>query len=234
MKRECKFCGEPMLESARECKQCGWKRSQDGPPSQDPGDKKARIGVAIGLLVAYGVMFNLISRTEASARPAQATRNYSPADAPVSTSEPDVGQAIAVGTLRSAAVTSPAAIAKPGAPISIKVADAKSAGIRAHDALDYTFDLPETGQNCHLVGQIHGLDGFDRDLEVFLLTGDDYLFWRANPMGVPHSAWPTSRGSESTLNYLLTGAGTYHLVVSNMMAAAPKTVQVKAQVKCTT
>lgn len=233
MKRQCKFCGEPMLDSARECKQCGWSRSQDGPPSENPGDQKARIGVAVGLLVAYGVMFALISHTDASARQVRkSTPTFSPAAAPVYTSEPVVGEAIAVGTLPSAAATAPAAATKPGGLVNIKVVDSKSASIQPHDALEYQFDLPDTGQNCHLVGKIHGLGGFDRSLEVFLLTGDDYLFWKANPIAIPHSSWETFRGSEATLNYLLPAAGTYHLVVSNMMSAAPKTVQVKADVKC--
>jgi len=237
MKRECKFCGEPMLDSATECKQCGWSRSQDGPPTQNPGDKKARIGVAVGLLAAYAVMFVLISQTDASARPARATapaHNPAPASepAPDYTSQPVVGEPIAVGTLAPAAATAPAVSTKPGAPLNIKIVDSKSASIQPHDALQYQFELPETGQSCHLVGKIHGLGGFDRDLETFLLTADDYVFWHANPMAIAHSSWETFRGSEATLDYLLPGAGTYHLVISNMMSASPKSVQVKADVKC--
>jgi hypothetical protein len=51
-------------------------------------------------------------------------------------------------------------------------------------------------------------------------------------MAIAHSSWETFRGSEATLDYLLPGPGTYHLVVSNMMSASPKSVQVKADVKC--
>ena len=60
-----------MLEASKVCKQCGWDRSQDGPPTQNPGDQKARVGVAAGFVVAYGVMFFLISSTDASAGPAR-------------------------------------------------------------------------------------------------------------------------------------------------------------------
>jgi hypothetical protein len=60
LKKYCNFCGEPLLDSAAECKQCGWERSHDGPPSSDPADHKARIGVAAGLIVAYAVMWTLI------------------------------------------------------------------------------------------------------------------------------------------------------------------------------
>jgi len=101
-----------------------------------------------------------------------------------------------------------------------------------HDALDYGFLVPETGQKCQLVGQLHGTGGYDQDLETFLLTDDEYIFWHANTAAIPHSSWDTMRGSETTLAYDLPGAGTYHLVISNEMSPTDKTVQVKAQVKC--
>ena len=59
------------------------------------------------------------------------------------------------------------------------------------------------------------------------------LFWHANPVSIPRSSWDTIRGSEATLNYQLSNAGTYHLVISNAMSPAPKTIQLNAQVKCT-
>ena len=234
VKKHCNFCGEPMLEAANECKQCGWDRSHDGPPTQDPADRKARIGVAAGLAVAYLVMFTLISGTSADARPVRATSpTFAVAEAPTYTPEPVTGEAIALGTLPSAAATASAAAIKPGKLLAIKVADAKSASIQPHDALQYQFEVPETDQKCQLVGSLHGLGGFDRDLETFLLTDDEYLFWHANPAAIPHSSWETVRGSETTLSYQLPGAGIYHLVVSNVMSPATKSVQVKAQVKCT-
>lgn len=235
VKKFCNFCGEPMLEATAICQQCGWDRSQDGPPTQDPADQKARLGVAAGLVVAYGVMFSLISRTDAAARPFRQTNptSVAAAEAPAYTPERVTGEAIALGTLPPAAATAPAATTTPGALLTIKVADAKSASIQPRDALQYQFELPETDQKCQLVGQLHGLAGFDRDLEVFLLTDDEYLFWHANPVAIPHSSWETIRGSEATLGYHLPAPGTYHLVISNVMSPASKTVQIKAQVKCT-
>ncbi len=220
-----------MLDATRVCKQCGWDRSQDGPPTQSPGDQKARVGVAAGLVVAYGVMFFLISSTDASARPARATRPPAIAsEAPVYSPEPVTGAPVALGTLPSAEYAAPAA--NTGAVLSIKVADAKSATIQARDALQYLFQLPETEQKCQLVGQIHGIGGFAGNLETFLLTDDEYVFWNANPAAIPHSSWETARGSETTLNYPLSAPGIYHLVISNVMSPSPKSVQIKAQVKC--
>lgn len=220
-----------MLEASQVCKQCGWDRRQDAPPSQDPGDRKARIGVAAGLLVAYGIMFSVASGAGTGTGRVRTTRPSETAPAPAYAPEPVTGEAIALGRLPSE-LPEPGAATKPGALITIKVADAKSATIPARDALQYLFSLPETEQKCALVGTTHGVGGFGRDIEVFLLTDDEYIFWNANPAAMPRSSWEPVRGSENTLNYQLPGAGTYHLVVSNVMSPTPKTVQVKAQVKC--
>jgi hypothetical protein len=220
-----------MLDASRVCKQCGWDRSQDGPPTQSPGEQKARVGVAAALVVAYGVMFFLISSTDASARPARLSRQPTIAiEEPAYAPEPVTGPPVALGVRPSTEIT--VAGANPGAVLSIKVADAKSATIQARDALQYLFQLPETEQKCALVGQVRGIGGFAGNLETFLLTDDEYVFWNANPAAIPHSSWETVRGSETTLNYPLSAPGIYHLVVSNVMSPSPKSVQIKAQVKC--
>jgi hypothetical protein len=147
-------------------------------------------------------------------------------------SAPVVSPAIAVGALPPGVGGAPSGTAAANKLIAIKVADDKAAHIQPHDALTYDFVIPETDQKCRLVGQLHGTGGFDRNLETFLLTDDDYIFWHANPAAIPHSSWETFRGSETTLGYDLPGAGAYHLVISNEMSATNKVVQVKAQVKC--
>jgi hypothetical protein len=235
VKKFCNFCGEPIADSAKECPQCGWSRDQDGPPSSDPADQKARIGVALGLIVAYAVMWTLI---QGAPEVAEARSVRTPVVAtPASASDPaqyeaQSGQAISVGLLPSAATVA-ATIAPAGTKIlTIKVADDKAAHVQAHDALDYSFVLPQTDQKCQLVGQLRGSGGFSSDLETFLLTDDEYFFWHANPAAIPHSSWDTIRGSETQLKYDLPGAGSYHLVISNEMSPTSKVVLVKAQVKC--
>jgi hypothetical protein len=241
VKKHCNFCGEPLKDAAKECPQCGWDRSQDGPPSSDPADQKARAGVAAGLVVAYAVMWSLIQGTPDVARatplPVQATASAQMIGEPVA--DAATASPVSVGLLPSpsdsGATPSAATVATPGKGVkalTIKIADAKAAHIDAHNALNYDFVLPETDQRCQLVGQLHGGSGFDNALETFLLTDDEYLFWHANQAAIPHSSWETIRGSETALSYDLPGAGTYHLVISNEMSAAPKTIQVKAQVRC--
>jgi hypothetical protein len=178
-------------------------------------------------------MFFLISSTDASAGPTGTRKPVAvESDVPAYAGEPVTGAPIALGALPTGSVD-PSATTKPGALLTIKVADTKSATIQPRDALQYLFQLPETEQKCQLAGQIHGVGGFAGNLETFLLTDDEYLFWNANPAAIPHSSWETVRGSETTLNYPLSSAGTYHLVISNVMSATPNRVQVKAQVKCT-
>jgi hypothetical protein len=233
VKKYCNFCGAPLKDSAKECEQCGWDRSQDGPPSSDPADTKARVGVAAGLVVAYAVMGFLIQGAPDVALATPVTSTYAaPETSSEPVGEPSVGPAIALGVTSTAVATAPASAGPSAKPISIKVADAKLAHIMAHDALDYGFVVPETDQKCQLMGQMHGIGGYDRDLETFLLTDDEYIFWHANTAAIPHSSWDTMRGSETTLAYNLPGTGSYHLVISNAMSPADKTVQIKALVKC--
>lgn len=231
----CNFCGEPMVPEAKECKQCGWDVSHNVPPTTDPGDRKARLGVAAGLVVAYGVMSFLIQGTPAPAR-AEPARTPRYADAPEPTPdltpEPVSAPATAIGTLPLAAPSTPAAATSPEALIKIKVADTKGSTIPARDALQYVFGLPDTDQKCRLVGSTKGIGGYGRNIEVFLLTDADYVFWNANPAAIAPSSWETFRGSENTLDYDLHEPGVYHFVVSNQMSPTPQKVAVKAQVNC--
>ena len=219
-----------MLPDAKECKQCGWDVSQNGPPTTDPGDRKARIGVSAGLAVAYVALWSLVQSAPAEDLSAMqrppTVAIAEPAEQPVA--EPSID----MGRMQGVVASTPATPAKPEALISIKVADAKNATVGARDALQYAFVLPETDQKCKLVGSTKGVGGFGRNIEIFLLTDDEYVFWHANPVAIAQSSWETFRGSEATLNYELPGPGTYHFIVSNEMSATPQGMAVKAQVKC--
>jgi len=223
-----------MSPDAKECAQCGWDVSKNAPPTTDPGDTKARIGLAAGLVVAYGVMSFLIQGTPmpaAAELPRMPQYADAPASAPEPTAEPIREAPLAIGTASQAVASIPST--PSSALITIKVADTKGASIQARDALQYAFEVPETDQKCKLVGSTKGVGGFGRNIEVFLLTDDDYVFWHANPAAIAASQWETFRGSETTLDFALPGPGTYHFVVSNQMSPTPQTVAVKAQVKCT-
>jgi hypothetical protein len=219
-----------MLPEAKECKQCGWDISHDAAPSIDPGDRKARIGVTVGLLVAYGFMWTMAQSAPAEELPL--ARQVPTAAVAQQIEEPVAQPAVALSTVPAVVASNPAAGAGSSALISIKVANTKSSTVPARDALQYAFDLPETDQKCKLVGSTKGVGGFGRNIEIFLLTDDEYLFWHANPVAIAQSSWETYRGSENTLSYDLKSPGTYHFIVSNEMSSTPQVIAVKAQVKC--
>jgi len=224
-----------MSPEVKECAQCGWDLSKNAPPETDPGDTKARVGVAVGLFAAYGVMWSLIgASTPQYAMPPRVQQIAAVTEAiPEPVEEPVRQPSIAIGSLPTATVIEGPVPAKPAALVSIKVADTKGAVVSARDALQYAFELPETEQKCRLVGWTKGIGGFGRNIEVFLLTDDEYVFWHANPVAIAQSSWETKRGSENDLGYDLSGAGRYHFIISNVMSSTPQTMAVKAAVKCT-
>jgi hypothetical protein len=226
-KKYCNFCGEPMQPEDKECKQCGWDVSHDGAPTSDPADNKARVGVAVGLIAAYAVVWFLLQGT-----PADAGAEATPHPRVVAQAE-EMAPVEDAATMRlSPAMAAPPATTTRASLISIKVADVKATTVSAHDALQYAFELPQTDQKCRLVGSTKGVGGFGGNIEVFLLTEDEYVFWHANPAAIAQSSWETFRGSENTLDYDLPAAGTYHFVVSNEMGLSPQSMAIKAQVKC--
>jgi len=219
-----------MSPEVKECAQCGWDLSKNAAPETDPGDTKARVGVAAGLFVAYGVMWSLIGATPQYAMPPR-VQQIAAVTEPVE--EPVSQPSIAIGSIPTATAIETPVAGKPAALVSIKVADTKGAVVSARDALQYAFELPETDQKCRLVGSTKGIGGFGRNIEVFLLTDDEYVFWHANPVAIAQSSWETKRGSENDLGYNLSGAGRYHFIISNVMSSTPQTMAVKAAVKCT-
>src|SRR4029077_6916892 len=167
--------------------QCGWDVSRNAPPTTDPGDTKARLGVAAGKVVVYVVMCTLISGTPtpASAEPARAPQYVdAPQVAPERAYQPVSSPATAIGTPPPEVASTPDASTSPEALISIKVADTKKATIPARDALQYVFGLPDTDQKCRLVGTTKGIGGFGGNIEGFLLSDADYVFWNPNPAGI--------------------------------------------------
>jgi len=186
-KKYCNFCGEPMQPDAKECKQCGWDISHDGAPSSDPADNKARVGVAFGLVAAYAAMWFLIQGTPTPARAEARAPRIVPdveEDAPV----------IEAPTMRLApAIASTPATTAPEKLIAIKVADVKATTVSAHDALEYAFELPQTDQKCRLIGSTRGVSGFGGNIEVFLLSDGEYVFWHANPAAIARNDSPAWR-----------------------------------------
>lgn len=219
----CPFCAEPVEHADKVCPHCGWDLTPVPEPPADPADRRARLVVGTVLVVAIAVMSYVTSGIDED-NPKRAL-----ASAPVS--EVASAAVVTLEPMPSAPLSVP--LSAPDPLLNLEAADDKAREIPARDAIDYAFELPKTDQSCKLVGQIKGVSSDYQPVEVFLLTADAYVFWHANPAAIPRSSWPSFRGSETALDYQLHGAGTYHLVVSNVMSPTPRRVQVRAHVKCT-
>ena len=89
---------------------------------------------------------------------------------------------------------------------------------------------------CRLRGRVLALAlaGGNKDVEVYVLSADDYLNLR-NGGGAPAYTAPFSgpRQTATTLDVELPAAGQYPLVISNRFSVTtPKVVQARAQVVC--
>jgi multidrug efflux pump subunit AcrA (membrane-fusion protein) len=94
--------------------------------------------------------------------------------------------------------------------------------------------------NCTLRGRVLGLSGGAKDVEIYLLTDDDFVNWKSRAgavrsapldMGLYHSP----RQVATTLSVTLPNEpGTFHLVISNDFSGfTSKLVQARSEIICT-
>jgi hypothetical protein len=85
---------------------------------------------------------------------------------------------------------------------------------------------------CTFRGHVQGLEGGNRDVEVYVLDEDGYVNWRN---GIePRAIHESGRTSASTIEIPMPGEGRFHLLISNRFSVfTSKTVQVdSARVTC--
>jgi hypothetical protein len=117
-------------------------------------------------------------------------------------------------------------------PHYFPIADEDAIDIPAAASRPFRFVLAPDKGNCTVVGNVRGLAGGNRDVEVMLFTSDQYVESKANPTQAEAQA-TLAKSANHQLDFQLYGSGTYYLVVSNDFSAlTPKTVQVKAQLRC--
>jgi hypothetical protein len=109
---------------------------------------------------------------------------------------------------------------------TITVADTPAQDIPAAQWLFWTWEEKSPRTMCHLSGRILGLAGGQKDVEVMLMTEDDYLDWsNRHPAKVE---FQSGRKTAITLDAPVYGAGKHILVVSNAFSAVSvKTVQMQ-------
>lgn len=97
--------------------------------------------------------------------------------------------------------------------------------LKAGQGIHYTFKLPPNASSVQVEGTFSASGGGGNDVEVYLMSEDDFVNWHNN-----HSINPfynSGRITQSTLNVNLpSGTGTYYLVFTNRFSLlTPKAVQ---------
>jgi hypothetical protein len=115
---------------------------------------------------------------------------------------------------------------------TINVADEPAADIAAAHWLFWTWQENSPRTMCHLSGRVLGLAGGQKDVEVMVMTEDDYINWSTG-----HQAkveYQSGRKTAISLDVPVYGDGKHVLVVSNAFSAySPKTIQMqKVAVTC--
>lgn len=118
----------------------------------------------------------------------------------------------------------------PRRPIQISLGDGKAAELKAGEYRHYGFDLPD--RLCSVSGRILGISGGNKDFYAALMDDDNFRNWVTAHEANVH--WQTDpRTAAATLDFKVSGPGTYHLVVSNHFSAfTAKTVETTARVEC--
>ncbi len=135
-------------------------------------------------------------------------------------SEPVVTAAFDTGTVADN-------VASSGLPdFPIEVAAAPALDIGANQWRSWTWEQTSPRTMCSISGRVLGLAGGQKDVEVLVMTEDDYLNW-ANG----HEAkaeFQSGQKTAVTLDWPVLGAGKHVLVVSNRFSPySAKTVQMQ-------
>jgi hypothetical protein len=145
------------------------------------------------------------------------------------------GEGASPAVAPAAAPVAPAAVPvvnPPAAPPSftVPITNGQAVEIEPGKFVHYTFQLP-TG-TCVVTGRIVGISGGGKDFEALLTDDDNFQNWSAGHQSRVY--WQSGRVVVVNIqNAVVTGPGTFHLVLSNVFSAVTsKTVQAAAVAQC--
>jgi hypothetical protein len=97
----------------------------------------------------------------------------------------------------------------------------------------HPFRFEQVSGNCKVLGNVQGIDGGNKDVEVFLFTRAQFVEWKTQPDKV-NALQALPKSASHVLDFQLYGtSGTYYLVVSNAFSTyTAKVVRIKAQLRC--
>ena len=97
-------------------------------------------------------------------------------------------------------------------PFELELADAHVIDLRSGDHFNASFVVSDP-RPCTLTGQVRGLAGGKRDVEVYVLDEEGYLDWQSGIR--PRTIFESGRSNDTTLEVELPSRGRYHLLLSN-------------------
>jgi hypothetical protein len=105
--------------------------------------------------------------------------------------------------------------------------------IAASQVRTWTWSVQSPKTRCRITGRVLGLAGGEKDVDVLIMTEDDYLNWiNHHPAKV---YFESGKRTAIPIDVRIDGEGRYVLVVSNVFSAfSPKTVEIQnMRVSCT-
>lgn len=97
--------------------------------------------------------------------------------------------------------------------------------LNALQGMHWNFTVPANATDVRVEGTFNASGGARNDIEVYLLTDDEFVNWQNNH--TVSTLYNSGRMTQGTLNAPLPpGAGTYHLVFNNKFSLlSPKAVR---------
>jgi hypothetical protein len=134
------------------------------------------------------------------------------------------------GATPSAFLIDPMLAAAPP-PLVLELVEGGIVELGSGDHFDAPFEVRDP-RPCTLTGQVRGIAGGSRDIEVYVLDDDGYLDWRNGIR--PRPLFESGRSSATTLAVELPRRGRYHLLLSNRYSIiTPKRLRVDdARLRC--
>ena len=211
MKR-CPHCAEEIQDAALVCKHCG-RNVSAATGNEVRRLRPTHIALGLGLLAALG--FGVLTFKQSREREFSAQLRAL-----------DDSTHVADQARKSADSIRQAAI-----PRFYTIADEDALEVSAGGTRQFRFQRAKG--NCKVIGNVRGLDGGNKDVEVMLLSQPQFVEWKSAPEKATAEA-TLPQEPNHVLDIQLYGTGdVYYLVLSNTFSTfTAKTVQVKARLRC--
>lgn len=123
-------------------------------------------------------------------------------------------------------------IAERKRPRDLLVFQTTGTNVDAAKFSDFGFVIDSIG-DCALRGRVEALTGGNKDVQVLLMTDDEFVNWQNSPQGPGAALFSSPYQTVTTLDVPIIKAGRFHLVISNRISTfTQKSVKGSATVTC--